>query len=145
VTSVEMAVVAPIVVLVMFAIVEFSLMCGCLTQVNNVARNAARAAAAGEGLTQIEARVADSLSGLDAGDLTITLSMRAYLGEATWSDTWVTLGDAGSLNTAELNDQVRCVAEYDYHLAIPSLFGAFADDAGAGTRTLHATTVMTRG
>jgi Flp pilus assembly protein TadG len=140
-----MAVVAPILVLVMFSIVEFSLMCGCLTQVSNVARNAARAAAAGEGLDQIEARVADSLSGLEADDLTITLTTRAYQGSATWSGSWVTLGDIGSLNTAAMNDQVRCVAEYDYHLAVPSLFGHFADDPEAGTRTLHATTVMTRG
>lgn len=145
VTSVELAIVAPILALLMFSIVEFSLMCGCLVQVNNIARSAARAAAAGEPLDQIDARIRDSLSGLAYEDLSITLTSSEYQGDATWSDSWEPLQTAGSLNSAMLNDRVQCVARYSYHLAIPGIFRGLADNPQSGTKTLTARAVMVRG
>ncbi len=144
VASVEFAIVAPILILLMFGIVEMGLMFRSAIQLNNVARDAARAAAAGESTTLIAARVAETASGLDATQLTSAFTYRAYIGDGVWGTTWYEVTDLGNYNTVPFCAQVRATITYNHHIMIPGLFRFLVDNQETGTRTLTAAVTMTR-
>jgi Flp pilus assembly protein TadG len=141
---VEFAIVAPILALVMFAILELGLMCGTEMELTAVAREGARSAASGEVSTAIADRGAAVCSAIPPAQITYVLQYRAYLGDSGWDTTWVTLGTSGSVNSAPMNAQVRCRALYDYKLVMPAMFRFLATDETAGTVRLVGSVTMTR-
>ena len=140
--SVEMAMVTPFLVIALFGIIEFGMIFSSLMQLNNVTREGARVACTGATTTEVLDRMDGSLGRLDPDAMTVLLEFRTYSG-GYWSS-WQTLTDDGVRNTAPLGAQIRVRAAYDHHLMLGGLFGRFADNTTAHTKTLRASAVMRR-
>lgn len=144
VAAVELAITAPILVFLMFSIVEFGLMFRTVAQLNTVAREAARAAAAGDTPYRVYSQLAAAGEGLDMQELQLTLEYREYTGYGTWGETWYPLTDAGGLNSAPLHAQIRAAAQYSHGLTFPGLFSFLVDPEEDDVKTLTAVVIMTR-
>jgi Flp pilus assembly protein TadG len=142
--SVELALVAPILVFLMMGVVELGLMFSAYMQLRTISREGARSAAVGNVPADVEARM-DAVSGsLNAANMTVTLQYRTYYTGGSWS-AWQTLGTDGESNTAPTGAHVRASISYQHQLAMPGMFGCLlATDPDAGTRTLLANVVMRR-
>jgi Flp pilus assembly protein TadG len=142
--SVELALVAPILIFLMLGVVEMGLMFSAYMQLRTVAREGARSAAVGAVPADVEAKM-DAVSGsLNSDAMTVTLEYRTYYGSGTWG-AWTTLGSDGTNNTAPTGAHLRAHISYAHHLAMPGMFGhLLATDQNAGTRTLLADVVMRR-
>ena len=71
---VEFAMIVPLLVLLLFALVDFGRAFYTWLVVTNAAREGARVAATQQGVSPVVTRINDSISGLDSTDLTITLT-----------------------------------------------------------------------
>lgn len=141
---VELAVLSPLLVLVLFALVELGLELRAATQLNSMAREAVRAAAAGDSTAACWARIQDAGAPLDMSELSMEITQAEYLGEGQWSQTWTTMEDVGSINDAPLRAMLRVRLTYNHKLFMPSLFSYMVDDSAKGTRQLNITTTMVR-
>jgi len=141
---VELAVLSPLMVLILFALVELGLELRAATQLNSMAREAVRAAAAGDSTAACWARIQDSGAGLDMSELSMEIEQAEYLGNGQWSQTWTTMEDAGSINAAPLRAMLRVRLVYNHKLFMPRLFSQMVDDAANGTMELNMTTTMVR-
>lgn len=141
--AVEMALVVPVLVLLMFGVVELGLMMQSLTQVRTVAREGAREASVGSLPDDVLNRMEATASTLNPDAIEYSLQYRTYSAGGSWG-AWTTLGSDGDRNDAPPGAHVRAAVTYAHPLALPGLFGLFADDPEAGTRTLEAEVVMRR-
>ncbi len=143
--TVEMAIVAPILAVLLFGIIEFGLIFRELLGLKQGAREGVRAAAVAASTTDICNRIEDSLSGLSTEELQIQLEYRTYSSE--WSS-WYTLGDMSSggyvQNDAPTGSQIRVLVTYPHQLATGGLFSHLADEPGGQTITLTAQMTMRR-
>jgi Flp pilus assembly protein TadG len=141
---VEFALVLPLLLALLFGIIE----CGFLFKdqlgVQACAREGARSAAVGKTLTEVNARITGAASYITTTSLTSTLSSR-YYNSGAWT-TWVTLGNNsdGTMNDAPQGGQVRVQCNYTHALLTGPLFANLIGRSGATTMTLHATMVMRR-
>jgi Flp pilus assembly protein TadG len=142
--ALELAMITPVLTILLFAVCEFGFMFRSELQVNNIAREAARAAAAGETPTAIASQVTGLAGSLDQSRLTVTLQRRAYVSGSTWSTTWYTLGTSGTLNDASLHDIVRATAAYQHHLTFGGLFTFLLTNPSQGAKTLTSRVSMVR-
>lgn len=141
--AVEMALVVPLLVLLMFGIAELGLMMHSLMQVRNVAREGARQASVGATPQDVRNRMIATVGNLDTGAMRFTLQYRTYSPGGSWG-AWTTLGTDGDRNDAPSGSHVRVLVTYEHPLVMPGLFGRFADDSERGTKTLEAEVVMRR-
>lgn len=142
--SVELALVAPILVFMMMGIVELGLMFSSYMQIRTVAREGARAVSVGAEPVTAEDKMDAVAGSLNTAAMTTTLDYRVYLGSGTWG-AWTTLGTDGENNTAPGGSHVRATISYEHRLVMPSMFGCLlATNREAGTRTLTAAVVMRR-
>jgi Flp pilus assembly protein TadG len=137
-----MAMVAPLLIMLMFGIVEFGMMFHTQMQLNNMVREGARVAAIGAQPAEIESRLETSGS-ISTDDMTVTQQYRTYLGGGTWS-AWQTLGTGTYNNTAPSGAEVRVQSEYPYHLTVGALFSFVVDRPTERIQTLRTTTIMRR-
>ncbi|MEW6771806.1 MAG: TadE/TadG family type IV pilus assembly protein [Bacillota bacterium] len=72
--TVELALVLPILILILFGIMEFGRIFSAYLVITNAAREGARLAAVGASDTAIEQRVEDAAAGLDETKLTVTIT-----------------------------------------------------------------------
>jgi Flp pilus assembly protein TadG len=143
---VEFAVAGPVMCLLLFSISEFGLMFRTLVQLNGVAREAGRAASAGESETRIRERVQASMTGnLDYSKLAIALTHRAYQGNGVWDSAWTTLTSTGNYNDAPPNAQIKVTFRYNYRLLVPGLFSQLVDNPAQGTKALTIAYTVPRG
>lgn len=144
VTTVELAMVAPLLIFLLFGIIEFGLMVKDLVGVNQAAREGARSAAVGATPTTLDARIAGAAPTINAGNLTAVYEFRSF-DESTGSwGSWQTLGVDGHENNAEAGDQIRVTIQYPHQLVTGGLFAGLADDPENGTITLNTAIVMQR-
>lgn len=142
--TVEMAVLAPLLIYLLFAIVEFGVMLGDVVHVHEIAREGARAAAVGATPTTIAARIQATALPMDPSAMQTALEFRSYdITTGTWS-AWQTLGAGDTANNASPDDQVRVTVTYPHQLLLPGLFGSWADDPEKETVTLNASIIMRR-
>jgi Flp pilus assembly protein TadG len=139
--AVEMAMVAPILILMLFGIVEFGVMFHSQMQLNNMAREAARVAAIGAQPSEVLARL-ESSGSLDADLINVTMDYRTYSG-GVWGS-WHTLAAGTYNNNAVSGAEVRVQATYDYHLTVGSLFSFAVDRPSERVQTLRMSSVMRR-
>ncbi len=143
-TTVELAMVAPLLIFLLFGIIEFGLMVKDLVGVNQAAREGARSAAVGATPSTLDTRIAGAAPTINGADLSITYDYRAFdESTGTWGS-WTTLGTDGGENNAEAGDQIRITINYPHQLVTGGLFAGLADDPETGTVTLNTAIVMQR-
>ena len=136
--------VAPLLIFLLFGIIEFGLMVKDLVGVNQAAREGARSAAVGATPATLNTRIAGSAPTINADNLDITYEFRTF-DEASGSwGSWQTLGVDGSENNAKSGDQIRISIQYPHQLVTGGLFAGLADDPENGTITLSTAIVMQR-
>jgi len=136
--------VAPLLIFLLFGIIEFGLMVKDLVGVNQAAREGARSAAVGATPATLDARIAGAAPTINADNLDITYDFRSYDdGTGSWGS-WQTLGVDDSENNAEPGDQIRISIQYPHQLVTGGLFAGLADDPENGTVTLSTAIVMQR-
>ena len=146
--SVEMALVAPLLIVLLFGILEFGLVIKDYLGINQAAREAARIAAVGAPIGTIDVRLDGSAPTIDISKLTRTYEYRTF-SESTgaWS-AWLPLTNVGSgsdtQNSAPEGAQVRVSLTYPHALLTGPLFARLADDPDTGTIILTAAMVMRR-
>jgi len=143
-STVELAMVAPLLIFLLFGIIEFGLMVKDLVGVNQAAREGARCAAVGATPATLDTRIAAAAPTINGANLQKTYEYRAFdEASGTWGD-WQALADDGVENTAETGDQIRISIQYPHQLVTGGLFAGIADDPGGGTITLRTAIVMQR-
>lgn len=144
VTTVELAMVAPLLIFLLFGIIEFGLMVKNLVGVNQAAREGARSAAVGATPATLTARIGGAAPTINTNNLSLTYDFRSFNSNtASWS-AWQTLGTDGSENNASAGDQIRITVQYPHQLVTGGLFAGLADDPENGTITLNTAIVMQR-
>ncbi len=146
VVTVEMAMVAPLLIFLLFAIVEFGVLVRNVVSINEGAREGTRAAAVGAVVTTIEARTYSALSGLDPGRAELDIEYRSWDHSSGSWGAWKSLTNSGAVNSALAGDQIRVRVEYPHQIMITGLFGSWASNDGNddGIMTLNASTIMRR-
>ena len=96
---------APVIIVLLFGIIEFGTMFKDVLAINEAAREGARSAAVGNPTATITTRVDASVPTLDSTQLTTTYQYRT-LTSGTWSS-WSTLTDSSGLNAAPSGAQIR--------------------------------------
>jgi Flp pilus assembly protein TadG len=142
--TVEFAIILPILLGILFAIIEFGFLFKDQLTLQQAAREGARAAAVGKCVSDINAQVTGSATTLDPTKLTFVLEYRTYSGG--WS-AWTTLGDTGgtpAANNAPQGAQVRVRCTYNHLLLTGPLFARMISQPGATQKTLYAQMVMRR-
>lgn len=146
--TVEAALITPLLVTLLFGIIEFGFIFKDLLLLHQAAREGARVAAVGATTSEIEARIVDSAAQLNltADDITpqqptSPAEFRTYSGG--WSN-WGALGDYDGANNAPSNAQIRISIEYDHELVCGAFFGRLTGQPGAEFFTLTTHLVMSR-
>jgi Flp pilus assembly protein TadG len=144
---VEMAIAAPFLVFVFFAIAEFAVMAMVQSELTGAARESVRLAAAGLPPALCETRSRSNTQRLTAAQLTVQFEYAPYVSAGTWSATWTALGTTndGAANTAPLNAKIRCTTGYTHQLLIPGLTGQVVLCSAQGETQMQAVASMTRG
>lgn len=134
----------PILLFLLFGIIEFGFLLKNRAELEQAAREGARAAAVGATLSRINAEIDANTTSIN--DLLITRTFRYRSWDEntnSWSD-WAPLSDDGSENNASQGDQIEIRLSYSHHLLIPGLMGRVMGADENGNVTLEAATVMMR-
>ncbi len=138
--------VAPILVVLLFGIIELGLIFKDMMTLNQAAREGGRVAAVGSSTTEIVDRLQSAAASLRPESLSYTLQYRTYSG-GTWGE-WMTLGDTSAegytTNDAPQGAQIRVLANYTHQLVTGGLFSSLADDPEANTVDLQASLIIRR-
>ncbi len=141
--TVEFALVAPLLLVLLFGIAEFGLLFKDLLMLNNAAQEGSRAGALGATTVTIGDTVLSAATGLATENLSVTQEYGIY-NEETQIWTWMTLGDHEYFNDAPTGAQIRITLDYPHTLVTAGLFPQLGDEEGGGTVTLAAASVMRR-
>ncbi len=146
--TVEMVLVTPILLVLLFGIIEFGLIFKDIAILKQATREGVRTAAVGETTTQIISQVRSSAATISPDALTIELKYRVYSGGWPSWDSAPTLGNTGSGESAQ-NDapqgaQIRVQVSYPHQLISGRLFSGLADDPDTQTMTLTTSSIMRR-
>lgn len=144
VATVELALVAPLLIFLLFGIIEFGLMVKDLVGVNQAAREGARCAAVGAVPATLTTRVTSAAPTIDGAALQLSYHYRQFDPATNTWGAWTTLGVSGSENSAEPGDQIRITVNYPHQLVTGGLFAGLADDPSSGTIMLNTAIVMQR-
>ncbi len=142
--TVELAVVLPLLLMLLFGIIEFGLLFKDSLVLQQASREGARAAAVGATPTQAQNTVVSSAPTIDSAAMTVTCDYRTWNGSA-WTS-WMQLGTAadGSTNNAPPGSQVRVSVSYAHPLITGGLFSWMATDSENNTVNLQAVAVSRR-
>ncbi len=136
--------VAPLLIFLLFGIIEFGLMVKDLVGVNQAAREGARSAAVGATPASLTTRIAGAAPTINPANLELVYHFRSFnQTNGTWGP-WQVLGTDGSENNAKAGDQIRISVNYGHQLATGALFAGLADDPENGIVTLSTAIVMQR-
>lgn len=144
VVSVELALVMPLLLLLLFAILELGFIMLDHLTLQNAAREAVREAALGKSTSEIQTVIENSLADTISLDrLSVTMEKRSKSGSSwgSWGALGDVPGDQGDLNDAVVGDQIRISLSYGHSLLTGYLFQSIAED---GTLTLHVASVSLR-
>jgi Flp pilus assembly protein TadG len=133
--------VAPLLLAMLFAIIEFGLTFRDVQVVCQAAREGVRAAAMGDPVATIASRVRAAASAVDSAQLTVTCTYRTTTG-GVWSE-WRSLGDSGTANDAPTGAQVKVAVQYPHRLISGVLTSQIAD-TGRGYITLAKSAIALR-
>lgn len=135
--TVETALLAPLVIAFMFAIVETGALVADVAHLANGAREGVRRAAVGGMISDIEAAVHDGAAHLRPERLEVSAEFRTIAGAHVGQ--WQPLQDVADTNNAAPGSQVRVMLTYDHRFVAGSLYsrlvgrpGAVSTDIGLG-------------
>ena len=143
-TTVELAIVAPLLIFLLFGIIEFGLMVKDLVGINQAAREGARTAAVGATPATITTRIAGSAPTIDTSQLTTLYEYRSYDEDSSTWGNWTVLGTSDGQNNASDGDQIRISLEYPHQVVTGGVFASLADDPEQGTVSLETAIIMRR-
>jgi Flp pilus assembly protein TadG len=145
--SVEFALVLPLLLALLFGIMEFGFLFKDQLALQQSAREGARTASVGKLVSEVNNRIVTTSTTLLIAHLTYDVMYRTY--DATtgvWS-AWVTLGnraDDSGQNDAPQGAQIRVRTRYVHRLLTGPLFARLIGRPGATSLTLYAEMVMRR-
>lgn len=141
--SVEMAIVAPVLILLLFGTMEMGLLFKDSLSLNQACREAARVAAVGAKTTDVTIRARAAATTLIAASVTIAQEYRTYTG-GVWGP-WTALGLStdGTANNAPSGSQIRITLTYPHSLVTGALFASLANP-GTNVVTVRSRMVMMR-
>lgn len=150
-STVETAIIVPLLFFMLFGIVEAGLLVKNLLGVNQAAREGVRAAVVGAPSATIEARVKANAATLDMTGLFWGNGIQGYsrtcLPDGTWG-AWVALtdvtGETGAHNDAETGSQVAVDIAYPHRLILGQLFSRMTRPGTQGIVILQTSQVMRR-
>jgi Flp pilus assembly protein TadG len=143
--TVEFALVLPLLMSLLFGIIEFGFLFKDQLTLQQTAREGTRTAAVGKLCSEINDRIVASASTLTTANLTYDKMYRTYASGA-WSS-WTTLGDrtdTSGQNNAPQGAQIRVRTHYVHQFLTGSLFARLIGRPGATSMTLNAEMVMRR-
>jgi len=143
-TTVELAMVAPLLIFLLFGIIEFGLMVKDLVGINQAAREGVRAAVVGATPAPLGTRLAGAAPTINVARLPRPCQVRDVARAAGVWGSWQTLGVDGAENDARPGDQIRIGVDYPHRLITGGLFGRLADDPDSGIIRLSTAIVMQR-
>ncbi len=144
ISTVELAMVLPLLLVLLFGIIEFGLIVKDVMGINQAAREGARAAVVGATPSIIDVRINGAAATLDVNQLTKLYEYRhLYEDTATWGE-WTVLGTCDGDNNAVDGDQIRVSIDYTHQLVSGGLFSGLADNPEEGTMTLSSAIIMRR-
>jgi len=142
---VEFALVLPLLLALLFGIIECGFLFKDQMAVQQAAREGARAAAVARPVAEIGARVVAGATTLTPNALTHDVMSR-YYNTGAWT-AWVTVGDktdGSGQNDAPAGGQVRVRGYYTHTLLTGPLFANLIGRPGASTMPMYAAGVMRR-
>ncbi len=143
--TVELALVAPLLLLLLMGIIEFGLLFENFMLLKNAAREGARTGATGVSTTAIADRVENAAAQLPTEALTITQQYGVY-DEGSW--TWYALGDVpadeGIINNAPTGAFIKIEVSYPHPLMATGILPGLEDEPGSGTINLTTTATFRR-
>ena len=145
IAAVEFALVLPLLLALLFGIIEFGFIFKDQLAILQAAREGARIAAVGRPVAEINTRIVTGAPGITAGSLTYGTTYRTYA-NGVWSG-WTTVGDrtdGSGTNDAPQGSQIRVQCSYSHALLTGPLFANLIGHPGATTMPLYATMVMRR-
>jgi Flp pilus assembly protein TadG len=146
VMAVEAALTLPVVVFLLFGVVEVGSLVGDIVVLNAGARAGVRTAIIGATTADIAARVASVTTSLEQAKLAITSEYRVRVG-GVWG-AWTALGDVLqggiTVNTAPSGAELRVTLAYRHDLLLPGLFRALANTPQGDARLLQVRAYMQR-
>ena len=143
--TVEFALVLPLLMALLFGIIEFGFLFKDQLAIQQVAREGARTAAVGRTVAEVNDRIIASAATLTTAHLTFDTMYRTY-DSGVWS-AWTTLGnrlDDSGQNDAPQGAQIRVRTHYVHGFLTGSLFARLIGRPGATSLTLNAEMVMRR-
>jgi len=141
---VELALVVPLLIFLLFGILEFGFLVKDRAELAAAAREAARQAAIGAVPSRINAEVDANTSTINDSEVTRVFRFRNWdSGSGTWG-AWQTLLADGSENNAEQGDQVQISLTYGHPLLVPGLMGPVLNADEDGRVTMSVSTIMMR-
>ena len=123
--TVEMAIVAPILTVLLLGTIEMGMLMKDSMVVASACREGARVASLGSTTTDIDSRVRSAAATVSSSAITVTMQYRVLSG-STWG-AWTTLTDSGSANAAPSGSQVMVSLTYPHALVTGGLFAALAN------------------
>ncbi len=142
--TLELAVLAPLLVIVLFGCMEAGLLGADMLTLNDLGRQAARIAAKGATPEEIDATIDAAETRLDPLRLGRSYEYAPYNPETcTWGE-WRPLGSKGTFNNATDRDRVRVCLSYAHHPVGGYLFGLLSDDSEGDSVVLRSRVVMRR-
>lgn len=136
---VEMAIIAPLLILLLFGIIEMGLLLRSSLVLGSACREATRVAGLGRSVTAITSMAHSTASTLNTATITVQMD---YLDPATGQ--WLPLTDTGEGgNCAPVGSQVRVALSYPHVLVCGPITAVLAG-GGEGVRVLHSNLIMTR-
>lgn len=142
--SVEMAIVAPVLILLLFGTIEMGLLFKDALTLSSAAREGVRVAAVGSTVQDINNRITAAAATLHTENLSVEINKRMYAG-GSWSS-WTNLGDTGDGlgNDALRGEQIRITLTYPHELVTGGLFSGLVTAPGESAVNLSSSMVMMR-
>lgn len=136
---VEMALIAPLLIFLMFGIVEFGWLLHDYHMISAACRVGARVAAVGATPTEITQRVMSIHTGLSSGEISL-----AY--KAITDTTWTVLGTntIGNANDAPKLAQLRVTVTHPHTLLMGTFFGFLASSGETSVKDITHVLITTR-
>lgn len=142
--TVELAIVIPLILFLLFSIVEMGLLVKDRAELGQAAREAVRMAAVGATPSRMTDAVNASLATLPQAEVTREYDYRSWDEDAAAWGAWTTLGTDGTENNAGQGDQIRVRLNYGHRILVPGIMGPVLNADENGKVALSAASVMMR-
>jgi len=140
---VELAMVLPVLMVLLFGILEGGLLIKDVVGLNQAAREGARVAAAGATPTSIGLHVATSAPTIDTGQVSELYEHRTCDAGGSYGE-WTVLGADGAQNDADEGDQIRVTLHYPHRLVTGGMFASLADNPDGDSITVSTAITIRR-